>query len=104
MKKQNITFIGLRFPIVNYRDIDSEERKILKDNNITYYDMFDVEEQGITSIMEKILKNYKNSPIHLSFDIDGVDPDFAPGTGTRVRGGLNYRESHYIVKKLSSSE
>lgn len=50
--------------------------------------------------MKNIFEDYKDCPIHLSFDIDGIDPSFVPGTGTRVRGGLNDRESHYIIKKL----
>ena len=54
--------------------------------------------------MSNILEDYKDSPIHLSFDIDGVDPTHAPGTGTRVRGGLDYREAHYIIKKLYNSK
>ena len=53
--------------------------------------------------MKEILVNFKNSPIHISFDVDGVDPLYAPGTGTRVRGGLNWREAHHIIKKTYDS-
>ena len=60
---------------------------------IKAYDMHQVEDLGISKIMKEILENYKDSPIHISFDIDGVDPFYAPGTGTRVRGGLDWRES-----------
>ncbi len=59
---------------------------------------------GISSIMKNILNEYKDHPIHISFDIDGIDPNFCPGTGTRVRGGLDYREATYIVRKLHESK
>ena len=62
--------------------------------------MFDVQELGISTIMNQILLKYKDSPIHISFDIDGIDPSEVCGTGTRVRGGLSWRESHHIVKKV----
>ena len=54
----------------------------------------------IERALDKIDPNQKR-PIHLSLDVDGIDPSVAPGTGTRARGGLSYREIHYICEELA---
>ena len=68
--------------------------------------MHEVERHGISETMERILTQINpnnDRPIHLSLDIDGCDPTVAPGTGTRARGGLNYRESHYVCGRLAET-
>ena len=63
--------------------------------------MSDIDKYGIGRVMELALQHILKDgdrPIHLSFDIDSVDPQLAPSTGTRVRGGLTYREAHYCVE------
>jgi arginase len=67
----------------------------------TFVQMFDVDRLGIGRIMEETvqhLQGYEN--IHLSYDIDALDPHTAPHTGTSVRGGLTYREGNYICESL----
>ncbi|KAH7867740.1 Ureohydrolase [Lentinula edodes] len=101
LKPSSIVYIGLR-------DVDSGEKKILKDNGIKAFSMHDVDRYGIGKVVEMAL-DYLNAdntnpdevrPIHLSFDVDALDPSVAPSTGTPVRGGLTFREGHYICERI----
>lgn len=65
--------------------------------------MDDVIELGIGNVMKSVIEDFKDKPIHISFDIDSIDPEFAHGTGTLVDGGISYREAHYIMRKLYST-
>jgi len=98
LKPEDIAYVGLR-------DIDDFEKKMLRKHNIKVYDMDDVTELGIGQVMKEILAYFKadgkDHPIHVSFDIDGIDPMFAPQTGTKARGGLTDREAKYILRKLA---
>lgn len=98
---RNIVYIGLR-------DVDSGERRIIRQNGIKAFTMQDVDKYGIGAVMDKAIRHLTNDrrldvPIHLSLDIDGVDPLFAPSTGTRVFGGLTYREAYYICESLAET-
>ncbi|KAM8945537.1 arginase-1 [Pelodytes ibericus] len=93
---KDIVYIGLR-------DVDPGEHYILQNLGIKYYSMSDVDELSISKVMEETLEyliGKKKRPIHLSFDIDGLDPSVAPATGTPVSGGLSYREGMYITEEL----
>ena len=95
-----------RLAYIGLRDVDEGERELLRRSNILVYSMTEVERFGIAHIMEEISERLSPNgcrPIHLSFDIDGVDPSIAPGTGTRSRGGLSYRECRYICTRLAST-
>lgn len=96
LPKDRIVFIGLR-------DIDDNEKLIIRNNKIKYFSMHEVDRYGIGAVMEATLKyldpENKNHPIHISWDVDGVDPIEIPQTGTRARGGLTYREAHYILRR-----
>jgi arginase len=99
LKEERLAFIGLR-------DVDEAEKKLLRESNILVYSMIDVERLGIARIMEEIIDKLSPGgcrPIHLSFDIDGMDPVIAPGTGTRARGGLSFREGRYICSRLAET-
>ena len=95
-----IVYIGLR-------DVDTKEREVLREKGIKAFTMFDVDKYGIGGVMEQtldfLLKDDKDRPIHLSYDIDAVDPILAPATGTAVRGGLTYREAHYVAEATARS-
>jgi len=68
--------------------------------------MHDVDKLGIGKVMELALKHVdpqNNSPIHLSFDIDSLDPQYCPSTGTKVAGGLTYREGNYVCEALAKT-
>jgi arginase len=67
--------------------------------------MHDVDKHGIGKIVEMALEHLgKDTPIHLTFDVDALDPSVAPATGTPVRGGLTFREGHYICEELYASQ
>jgi arginase len=93
-----VVYIGLR-------DVDGAERKIIQDLNICAYTMHEIDRYGIGHVMEMafhhLLDQNPNRPLHLSYDIDSVDPVLAPATGTTVRGGLNFREAHYVAEAVA---
>uniref|UniRef100_A0A8D2CVX3 Arginase-1 n=1 Tax=Sciurus vulgaris TaxID=55149 RepID=A0A8D2CVX3_SCIVU len=76
---------------------------ILKTLGIKYFSMTEVDKLGIGKVMEETLSyllGRKKRPIHLSFDVDGLDPALTPATGTPVMGGLSYREGLYITEEI----
>jgi arginase len=89
--------------IIAARSIDVEERKNIKKLNPSVYTMSDVDKLGIHRIISRVLKQFKEKVdhIHVSFDVDSVDPNFAPGVGTPVPGGLNYREAHSLMESIA---
>ncbi|KAG9018151.1 Arginase, catabolizes arginine to ornithine and urea [Tulasnella sp. 427] len=92
-----------RLVYIGLRDVDDGEKKILKDNNILAFSMHHVDKWGIAGVMERALNHVcpnRDRPIHLSFDVDALDPTVAPSTGTPVRGGLTFREGHYICEEV----
>jgi len=96
LKPENCTIIAAR-------SIDPEERINIKKLNPTVYTMSDVDKLGIHRIISRVLKQFKEKidHIHVSFDVDSVDPNFAPGVGTPVPGGLNYREAHLLMESIA---
>ena len=92
-----LVYIGLR-------DIDSGEKKILRENKIKAFSMHDIDRHGIGKIMDMTLEYLGNDvPIHLSFDVDALDPMWAPSTGTPVRGGLTLREGDFICEAVAET-
>ncbi|WFD03032.1 arginase [Malassezia obtusa] len=95
-----------RLVYIGLRDVDEGERKILKDHNIKVFSMHHIDKYGIGKVVEMALDHVNNGtsrrdrPIHLSFDVDALDPSVAPSTGTPVRGGLTFREGHYICEAI----
>ncbi|TRY99958.1 hypothetical protein DNTS_033976 [Danionella cerebrum] len=93
---QDIVYIGLR-------DLDPEEHSILKYLGIKTFFMTDVDRLGIAKVVEQTCDHMflkVKKPIHLSFDIDALDPSVSPATGTPVVGGLTYREGIYICENI----
>ena len=88
--------------IIGARDIDPVEAKIVRESGVGVYTMTEIDKRGAAvCFQEAIDRISKNSDgIHLSFDLDGVDPREAPGVGTPVPGGLSLRESHLICEML----
>lgn len=92
-----------RLVYIGLRDVDAGEKKILKENNIKAFSMHEVDRYGIGKVVEMALDHVnpnRDLPIHLSFDVDALDPSVAPSTGTPVRGGLTFREGHYICEAV----
>ena len=99
LKPEQLVLIGIR-------SIDSEERKLMKEWGANVFSMTEIDRYGIGEVMEqakKILLQNGPRPLHLSYDIDAVDPHFAPSTGTKVRGGLSYREAHYVAESVAET-
>jgi arginase len=93
-----------RLVYIGLRDVDPGEKEILKQYNIKAFSMHEVDKYGIGKIMDMTLEYLgRDSPIHLSFDVDALDPSVCPSTGTPVRGGLTFREGHYINEVLAES-
>ena len=100
LKGEDLVYIGLR-------DLDENEKLLFKKNNIKCFTMHEVDKYGIGGVVDKAL-NYldpegKNYPIHITFDIDSVDPLYVHATGTQARGGLTFREAHYIMREVVST-
>jgi len=89
--------------IYGARSIDVDERKALREAGVNVFDMRVIDERGTSSIMRDILDRVEaeNAMLHVSFDVDFLDPDLAPGVGTAVRGGVTYREAHLVMEMLS---
>ncbi|GAC1615125.1 MAG: arginase [Vulcanimicrobiaceae bacterium] len=90
---------------IGLRDVDPHEKRLLRDSGVTAFSMSDIDKLGMTSVMEKALDvaGRDARSVHVSFDMDGIDPSEAPGTGTPVKGGLSYREAHLIMEMLAES-
>jgi len=100
LQPSQIVYIGLR-------DVDAPERAAIRNLGITAFTMYDVDRYGIGNVMEMaldhLLKDDANRPLHMSYDIDAVDPILAPATGTTVRGGLTFREAHFVAEYVAAS-
>ncbi|KAJ5888034.1 Arginase [Penicillium taxi] len=91
---RKLVYIGLR-------DVDRGEKKLLKEHGIKAFSMHDVDRHGIGRVVDMALAHIGNdTPIHLSFDVDALDPQWAPSTGTPVRGGLTLREGDFICEAV----
>ena len=92
--------------IVGARDLDAQERKIVKKSGVHVFTMRDIDERGMREVMADALKYAMDDTagIAVSLDMDFVDPADAPGVGTPVRGGVTYREAHLAMEMISDSE
>ena len=92
--------------VVGYREVDELELEVVNQCGITVFNMADVDMIGIKGIMDKALSIVTDGTegFHLSFDMDAVTPEEAPGVGTPKRGGFTYRESHLIVEMISNTK
>lgn len=93
-----------RVVIVGARDLDMGEVQLLRRNGVTVYTMEEIDLYGIQEVMRRAMVYLEAncSCLHVSFDMDSIDPLEAPGTGTPVRGGLTYREAHFLMKYIST--
>ncbi|KAA9016926.1 arginase [Niallia endozanthoxylica] len=91
--------------IIGARSLDEGERKLIKEKGIKVYTMHEVDRLGMTKVMEETIAYLKDKTdgVHLSLDLDGLDPTDAPGVGTPVTGGVSYRESHLAMEMLAES-
>ncbi len=88
--------------IVGLRSVDGIERQNVSDTGVHPFTMRDIDERGLRNVMREAIgiASAGTAGFHLSFDMDAVDPDEAPGVGTPVRGGITYREAHLAMETV----
>ncbi len=89
--------------LIGIRSIDQREKLNIKKVNPSVYTMTDIDKLGIHRVISRVLNQFRENVdhIHVSFDLDSVDPSVAPGVGTPVQGGLTYRETHLLMESIS---
>lgn len=98
ISEENIAMVGLR-------DIDDEERTAIRDSDVTAYTMSDIDRRGVVPVVEDAIATATDGvdALHVSLDMDFLDPDEAPGVGTPVKGGATYREAHAAMELLADT-
>ena len=97
VKPENVVLLGVR-------DLDRQEKELLRASGCTVFTMRDVDEVGIRALLTRTLKGFKHlDKIHVSLDLDVMDPLDAPGVGTPSQGGLTYREGQLIMEILAET-
>jgi arginase len=91
--------------LLGIRNLDEEEKDQIRAAGVHVFTMKDIDRDGIATVAERALAlaSAGTGGIHVSFDLDACDPTVAPGVGTPVRGGFNYRESHMIMELVADS-
>lgn len=91
--------------LVGIRDVDILEAPHVKKSGVRAFTMRDIDEKGLPAVMQEAvaIASAGTAGVHLSFDMDVVDPDEAPGVGTPVRGGITYREAHLAMELISDA-
>lgn len=89
---------------IGIRSVDQEEKRLVKEYNLDIYDMRYIDEVGMRRAMEEALEGVDaDTHLHVSFDVDFLDPSIAPGVGTTVPGGPNYREAQLVMEMIADS-
>ena len=93
-----------RVSLIGARSLDEGERALVRDLGIAVYTMSEIDRRGIEDVVREALERARGAPfVHVSLDLDVIDPDVAPGVGTPVRGGLSYREAHLAMELVAES-
>ena len=93
---RNVVLIGIR-------DIDSVEREFIRKSGVTAFTMRDIDQLGMVEVASRAIEiaNNGTAGFHISFDLDGCDPEVIPGTGTLVPGGVSFREAHLLLEECA---
>ncbi|PCR90969.1 arginase [Natrinema ejinorense] len=96
LRESSIAYVGLR-------SIDDRERELIRESDMTAFTMSDIDQRGISAVVDDALAVATDGTdgVHVSLDLDWLDPKAAPGVGTPVRGGVTYREAHAALESLS---
>jgi arginase len=93
-----------RVVLIGVRSLDEGERAYVRESGIGVYTMSELDRRGIEGPVHEALERVERAPfVHVSLDMDVVDPDMTPGVGTPVRGGLSYREAHLALELVAES-
>lgn len=99
IKPENVVIIGAR-------SVDPGERELIKEKGIKVFSMHEIDKLGMSEVMGQTIRYFQDRKVdgvHLSLDLDGLDPLYTPGVGTPVAGGITYRESHLAMEMLYAS-
>jgi arginase len=99
LKPENVVIIGAR-------DLDAGERELIKRIGLKVFTMHEIDKLGMARVMEEAIAHVSRNTdgVHLSLDLDGLDPHDAPGVGTPVIGGISYREGHLALEMLADAD
>jgi len=91
--------------LIGIRNLDEREKEIVRESRVHVFTMKDIDRNGIATVTEQAiaLAGAGTGGIHVSFDLDACDPSIAPGVGTPVKGGLDYREAHMLMEIVADS-
>ena len=97
VRPENVALIGIR-------NLDEGEKEFVRQTGIRYYTMTEIDQRGMYACISEAMDELSQrcSAVHLSFDMDGVDPLYAPGVSTPVTGGLTYREAHLALEVVAA--
>jgi arginase len=94
-----------RVSLIGVRSLDDGERRLVAELGVAVHTMSEIDRRGMEEVVREALDRAAGAPfVHVSLDMDVVDPDVAPGVGTPVRGGLSYREAHLAMEIVAESE
>ena len=97
VRPEDVVLIGLR-------SVDLKERDLLREAGARAYTMKEIDAYGVARVVRQAIKHLSHvDRVHLSFDLDVLDPEIAPGVGTPVRGGLTYREAHLVMELINEA-
>ena len=98
VRPENVSVLGAR-------ELDDGERRLIRELGVRVFTMSEIDERGAAACMDEALAraNDGTAGFHLSYDLDSLDPQEAPGVGTPVQGGLTYREGHLVCEKAAAS-
>ncbi|GAA0252713.1 arginase [Rhodanobacter caeni] len=92
------------FRQIGIRSVDEGEKKLVREARVAIHDMRQIDEIGMRRVMEQALEGINaDTHLHVSFDVDFLDPSIAPGVGTTVRGGPNYREAQLCMEMIADT-
>lgn len=95
LRREDVVMVGIR-------DLDAPEKALLKDSGIAVYTMRDIDDRGVADVAREALDRLSHlQRVHVSLDMDCMDPREAPGVGTPVTGGLTYREAHLLMELIA---
>jgi len=99
LREENVVLVGLR-------SVDPAERELIADSDVTAYTMSDIDARGVNDVVAEALSIAGDGVdgVHVSLDLDWLDPNEAPGVGTPVRGGVTYREAHSAMELVGEAD
>jgi arginase len=91
--------------LIGVRNLDEREKDLVRNSGVHVYTMKDIDRLGVAKVAEQALADVSKGTggLHVSLDLDACDPTIAPGVGTPVRGGLNYREAHLLMELIAET-